>query len=154
MRADMISSGFGIGLFVLVSIIALDGCFHLDRGSIGVPFRLIIIVFFGRLIQFFSQSQIFLIQFLKLLLEGLQVGMVNFILECGHLPVQLYPFQLGLMDLFHNILVGLLPGALLFGGVEFVATHGEIVVAGVSGPFADPAEVEQEVQLLPGAVYQ
>lgn len=68
--------------------------------------------------------------------------------------VQFYPFQFGLMDLFHDILVGLLSGAFLFGGVEFVATHGEIVVAGLSVPLADPAEVEQEVQLLPGAAYQ
>jgi hypothetical protein len=49
MRADMIFSGFGIGLFILVAVIALDGCFHLDGGAIGVPFRLIIIVFFGRI---------------------------------------------------------------------------------------------------------
>lgn len=50
MRADMIFSGFGIGLFILVAIIALDGGLHLDGGPIGVPFRLIIIVFLGRFI--------------------------------------------------------------------------------------------------------
>jgi hypothetical protein len=47
----------------------------------------------------------------------------NLVLESLQLVCEFFSLEFSMVDFLHNLLIGLLPRALLFGEVELVAAH-------------------------------
>ena len=134
--------GFGVGFLVLVGIAALDGRLYFERGAIGVSLAAFILFLGCEIAKFPPQPHVLIIDFLQLLPEVPKVLRMNLALSAVQLLHQLGFLQLGLMNLPHDVVVRLLPRALLLRDAQLIATHRKLAKTVFLFVLANSAVVE------------
>ena len=116
----LFSSCFHMSFSIFIAVNAIDRASWLKWRTIRKSLGFVFFDFFPALIELSPQSHILLIQWLKFLMKRPKIGFVCILPKLLKLLVQLYLFQLCLIDLFADIFVALFSCTFLLAKVELI----------------------------------